>query len=67
MILTSNPDRPPPFSVEIWEVPGHWDAVDSTPDFVAACRLASRVANRDWRVHGHESRVRILDGHGLEC
>jgi hypothetical protein len=60
-------DRPGPFSVEIWEIPGHWDAIDTTPDFLEAARLASRVVRRDWRVHRHEERVQILDAHGRPC
>lgn len=62
------PTPPPgPFSVEIWEVPGHWDAVASTPDFLEAAHLASYLTRRDWRVHGNESRVQILDGDGRAC
>jgi hypothetical protein len=60
-------DRPGPFSVEIWEIPGHWDALATTWDFLEAARLASYVVRRDWRVHRHEERVQILDGDGVPC
>jgi hypothetical protein len=66
--LEAPPDqRPGPFSVEIWEVPGHWDAIDTVPDLRTAARLASRVVRRDWRVHGNEARVQILDARGRPC
>lgn len=60
-------DRPGPFSVEIWEVPGHWDAVATTWSMLEAAQLASYTVRRDWRVHGNESRVQILDGDGRVC
>lgn len=61
------PDRPGPFNVEIWETPGHWDAIACTADFLEACHLASYVVRRDWRVHRCEERVQILDADGKPC
>jgi hypothetical protein len=66
-IVEPEPERPGPFSVEIWEIPGHWDAIDTVPDLRTAARLASRVVRRDWRVHGNEARVQILDARGRPC